>query len=454
MQTPTNSLLLPVETLNREFDGKLLFALHAVERGWKPIIGSRHDIHRNIASFPPSLYFSKSVRAGARTMYKIIPNVGHKICALDEEALVRLSNKIYLMKTDPLVAEATDMVFAWGHSDAEVYPQIDGMAGTPIVETGNPRADMMRPELRSFFADTIDDIRSRFGRFALFNSNFSIVNHFITGQARFRVGKWVAKDDADGLKGDLDRFKGALFEEFKKLVPRLAQAVAPNNLVIRPHPSENFQTWCDLTDHLPNVHVVHEGNVIPWLAAADVLIHCGCTSAVEAAIVGTPAIAYEPVMKDFWELDLPNDISQVMDDPDEACSEARRLLKLGGGGATRLDAARKSVIDAHIAALDGELACDRILDAIDDHPHLRDTRTTLPRRLGGIGMTAFRNLERTARTRRKSSPSSAAYAAHKFPGISLEDAENRRRRLSAALGRFDGIKLRQLRKDVFAVEKA
>ena len=60
---PSPSLLLPVETLNREFDGKLLLALHAAERGWDVVIGKRSTLHDHVWRLPRSIYFSKDVRA-------------------------------------------------------------------------------------------------------------------------------------------------------------------------------------------------------------------------------------------------------------------------------------------------------------------------------------------------------------------------------------------------------
>ena len=63
-----DTLLLPVETLNREFDGKLLLALCAAERGLKPIIGGRTAIHDRLPALPRSIYLSKGVRSGSRPM--------------------------------------------------------------------------------------------------------------------------------------------------------------------------------------------------------------------------------------------------------------------------------------------------------------------------------------------------------------------------------------------------
>jgi surface carbohydrate biosynthesis protein len=50
--------------------------------------------------------------------------------------------------------------------------------GTSIHLTGNPRGDLLRPELRGFYARDIESIRREYGDFILMNTNFKPVNAF------------------------------------------------------------------------------------------------------------------------------------------------------------------------------------------------------------------------------------------------------------------------------------
>ena len=100
---PSRSLLLPVVTLNREFDGKLLLALHAAERGWRTNIGKRSTLHDNLQRFPRSINLSKDLRAGNRSMFRILAGFGHTIIGLDEEGMVNASDEMFLLKIDPEV---------------------------------------------------------------------------------------------------------------------------------------------------------------------------------------------------------------------------------------------------------------------------------------------------------------------------------------------------------------
>ncbi|MEX0808000.1 MAG: surface carbohydrate biosynthesis protein [Dongiaceae bacterium] len=450
---PPETLVIPVETLNREFDGKLLLALAAAERGYRAIVGGRTRLHRHLTDLPPSIYLSKGIRTGNRVILSLLEKLGHTVVALEEEGLVRFSDEAYLMMLDVETFNRAQMLFAWGHDNAEVWRRFGGYRGTPIIEAGNPRMDMLRPEVRNFYTDDVAAIRQRYGRFALFNSNFSFVNHFIPGHIRFRIPANARSERYDQMRSGVYQHKKALFDSFCALIPSLSKAVQPHNLVIRPHPSENRQTWRDVAAGLPNVHVVYEGTVVPWLLAADVLVHNSCTSGVEAAILGTPALSYRPVWSAEFDPPLPNDVSSEFDDA-AALGDAAQAILARNSAERSLSPANYERLSHHVAALDGKLSCDRILDALVEQ---QDRFASMPapglldRAIGHAGVAA-RNARR-AITTRMMGRSSATYTAYKFPGLDEAYVATRIERFCTLLGRFDGIGVRRLRDDIFLLER-
>lgn len=448
-----DTLLLPVETLNREFDGKLLLGLFALERGWKPIIGGRAIMHAELLSFPPSVYFAKGARSGSQEIFAQLAGLGHRIVAADEEALVRSSDELFLLKLDPDTLKHVRVLFAWGEDNAELWRRSAHYAGTPIDCAGNPRVDVMRRELRGYHAPEIESIRRRMGDFALLNSNFSVVNHFIPNKTRFKVADWVSAEQRESMKTGLLDHRRALFERFLEIVPRLARALAPLTLVIRPHPSENAAAWQAAARGLPNVQVLHEGPVVPWLVAARVLLHNGCTSAVEAAVIGTPALAFRPVTSDEFDIRLPNALSL------ECFDEATLLAKLQAvarGASLGMTEAQRAVLRHHVSGLDGPFCCERILDGLAAHRDrladgsaaggrsrmeaiLRHRKRWLPKRI----IAAIRGPSRQDR-----------YLAHKFPGLPQEHIDDRIGRLQRVLGRFEGVRARRVKPDIYALQRS
>jgi surface carbohydrate biosynthesis protein len=447
-------LLLPVETLNREFDAKLLLALHAAERGWQPVIGKYSAVNNHIRRFERSVYFSKGLRSENGPTFRIVNGLGHAIVGLDEESLVNTSDDMLLLRMDSKVLRPVRMAFAWGANDARVFGLAEGLNGKPIIPSGNPRIDLLRPELGGFFAAEVAKIRERFGRFAMLNTNFAMVNHFLPNQTRFRVAKWVPSETAMELKSGLLGHKAKLLGAFLDLLPRLSEALKPDVLVVRPHPSENWQTWRDAVRGLENVHVIHEGSIGTWLTAANVLIHNGCTSAVEAAILGTPALSYRPFKANGYDNDLPNGLSLEFEDADGLIAEAVAKTRAGSNAQPELDAnldsARRALLDGHVSALSGPLACERLLDAIEQNTDIlqpgagpfTQSLTRVRHRAHRIYRNLGKSSERTGKPQ---------YRRHKFPKTQATDIDARIARFQAALGRFDGYHAEQIRPKIFRI---
>jgi hypothetical protein len=344
------------------------------------------------------------------------------------------------------VLRRTRALFAWGPENAEAWQGCPDYHGAPIHVTGNPRVDMMRPELRPFFAEEAQRIRERFGSFVLVNSNFASLNHYLPGQTTLRAPESATAPNAHAAH------RHALFRHFLELVPRIAAAFPEHNVVVRPHPVENHETWRAAAGGLANVHVVHEGSVIPWLLAARVMIHNSCTTGLEGYLLDAPIVAYRPVCSDDFDQRLPNSLSHEVFD-------AKALLDavataLAGGLVWDAEAARvrRDLAAHHLAALDGPLASQRIADVLDRFEATAE-RTTPPL------LTRFVGRVRAARRRRSKlrhadTPGhkrSLVYTRHRFPGIALREVHERIGRLGVLLGRFERVQARELGQNVFEV---
>ena len=174
------TLIIPVENQGRELDPKLLFATVAAQRGFTSFIGSRGDVDFRLASFPRGLYIAKSLTPRSKKVFGILRQLGHEIVAWDEEALVTfpLPEIYYTRRLSPLTFGAISHFFAWGEANAELWRKYPSYPGTPIHVTGNPRGDLLRPELRGYFAKDAEERRERYGDFLLINTNFGHVNAY------------------------------------------------------------------------------------------------------------------------------------------------------------------------------------------------------------------------------------------------------------------------------------
>jgi surface carbohydrate biosynthesis protein len=443
-------LILPVENLVRELDAKLLLACVAVERGLSCILGSRTEVDYCVGRFAPSIYFSKSMTRKSRVLFRILHHLGSEIVVQDEECMAYNSAEHYhACRLSPETLPRVATLFAWGRDSADLLRSYPSYSGTAIHTVGSPRVDLLRPELREFFEDDVRRIRERFGKFVLINSNFAMVNGFFDS---FNVLKTPSSPGAEpklgasGFGTTREFSKGyaahrtALFEAFKGLLPRLGEAFPDYTFILRPHPSERREPWIDAARPLPNVHVVHEGNVIPWLLAADALIHNGCTTAVEAAVAGTPVVSFQPAKADPYDADLPNRLGRQATSVDELCEILRGVLNGEFEGVPVPGASR--LLEEHLAALDGPLASDRILDVLEQSDAIRHglPRAPVGSYLRGRIRSSVRTFEkRFIRARLPGHTKNPAYQEHCFPGVSIDELRARIARLSRVLHRFEHV---------------
>jgi surface carbohydrate biosynthesis protein len=459
------TLLIPVENQVRELDPKLLLASVAAKRGFSSILGFRREMHFHISSFPPGIYLSKSMTAASDLMFQIMRKLGHEIVAWDEEALVHLPPDTYFSRRlSPVAMAFVSHMLAWGQDNAELWRQFPHLpTGTEIHVTGNPRNDLLRPEISHYYKETVVELRKRYGDFILINTNFNHVNAFYPrlnlfvpndkpgGEPRFgRAAKGMSREYAEGLR----HHKQALFEKFQQIIPAIEKAFPEHNILVRPHPTENQEIYHKIAVGCERVKVTNEGNVVPWLMAAKALIHNGCTTGVEAYVMGVPAISYRGAVNENYDdgfYRLPNLLSHQCFDFEELSTTLGRILggELGAAGGDE----REILARQHLAGLDGPLACERIVDVCEkiiDGPPQR-SKPALFDRLTGYCMASMRTLKRQIKARLPRGHKKPEFHRHRYPEVSLEEMRTRASRLQRVLGYSGELKVEQIRHKFFRI---
>ncbi|MGD2099821.1 MAG: hypothetical protein PVG35_19770 [Desulfobacterales bacterium] len=458
-------LLIPVENQVRELDPKLLFACVAAERGFTSVIGSRREMEFNIDMFPLSIYLSKSMTVRSLLFFRVANKFGHDIVTWDEEALVHLPPETYFSRRlDPRSIRYVSHLFAWGEENAELWRQYKYLPDfVPIHVTGNPRTDMLRPELRSFYENEVEQLQSMYGDFILVNTNFNHINAFgsdmnlfkpvkIPGQkpAFGRAARGMSRDYAEGLRDH----KQAIFDQFKKLIPELVAAFPTYNVVMRPHPTENHEAYKNIASKCERVFVTNEGNVVPWLMAAKAVIHNGCTTGVEAYMMGVPAISYRAVVNDDYDYGfyvLPNKMSHQCFDVRQLKDLLKEILSGQVGAADGKE--RKSLIKHYLAALEGPLACERMIDVIESISEGTNPAdpVRLKNRLERRALTHGLHLAKRIKASLPGSHNRPEFQRHRYPGISLENLRGKLKQFQQLRGNDQELQVEQISNVMFKI---
>lgn len=443
-------LYLPMETKARELHAKVLLAGTAAEAGMPVLLGHIKEVKRELEYLPPGIVAYKSVAGRFSEQFRRMRHLGHRIVAWDEEGLVYSDPATYLAQRVSADAfQQVERFFAWGDRQAgHIRAGYPGFSDR-IVPSGSPRFDILRAEYRHLFDAECARLRSRFGGFILINTNFSACNHFHGPGAAQRVWRLqgrVRKPGDEEMVRRLTAHKCALLAAFREMLPFLSRRYPERKIVLRPHPSENQETWMESARGLDNVVVCFEGAVAPWLLASEVLVHNGCTTGIEAFALDRPVVAYRPCVSDEFDPVLPNAVSETANSLEQLGQALDGILADPAASRGR-QAEHERLALEYVANLSGPAAVDRIVGELralavagaDPERRLTNGITRLARR-------AWHRLKPAAQPYRKPD---AAYQEQKFPGLESSEVAGCLENLGRPHGRFGNLQVSPLRNTRF-----
>ncbi len=355
-------ILLSIETKVREFPGKVLLACFLAERGFRVLLSNNRRVREAVKS-DAWLFIDRNTFANRIPFFKKLTSRSVKIACLDEEGIVWANPGIYLKRLNSESMDMTSLFFTWGAKQTALVEQV--RKKTKILETGNPRMDLLRPELRALYQQRADELKAKYGDFIIIVSNFAWNNHCFVNEEKDspenayidllkRQGHILTAEDEAFHRENLV-YKGMVFEKFKELVRGLSIKFPDLKIIVRPHPSENHDTWKKSLSGLDNVFVLFEGELEPWIIAARTVIHNSCTSGVLAALLNRTSVSYMPYNDARFEHEMPNSVSAqacTIDDVADLVTKSPIPQEV------------PTVLKEYIAATEGKFAAERIADGI------------------------------------------------------------------------------------------
>ncbi len=446
-------LILPVETKVRELDAKAYLACVAAEAGFRVILGEQRALRGRLGLLPRGFYLDKSLAPSRVRFFQRLNRLGFRPLAWCEEGLVYRDRQAYLHeRIAPGAFGRTEAFFAWGQNQAGDVRSIMG-DDERIHVTGNPRFDLLRPGIRELYEPAAKSLRRRFGSYLLINTNFARYNHFYGRDQVLEIlrARGILRDEGDErfFTGWID-FLGRVFESFVDMLPRLARAFPDRTIVLRPHPSENHETWRRIAAELPNVKVIYEGSVLPWILAAELSIHNSCTTGLEGALLGRPVLAYRPVLSETYDSFLPNRVSVNLTSFDDLVHGIEDALAGRYRAPLATDQAVCADVERYIASRDGTWATERIITHISNLA--RATSDGNRRRYVARGHDCAGQFVRSvAKALSISFHKSQDYTAQKFPGLTAHEVVDLVGRYRDLMGRFDRVRVRPLYRNAVRV---
>lgn len=339
--TPTRSKIEPiayltVEVKQREFESRLIIACHLLKAGFPVMIGQQWGLFANVETLPPGVVLFKTVNDIQAHNMANYRKAGHLVAATDEEVLICLDDRCFLMNFGSVAADNCDLFLAQSEPHKAAierrFPQLAGR----IEVTGNARIDALGLKRRAGIIAEAAAIRRQQGRYILFNTNFGSVNS-VWGSLQMIADIWVAAgslvlDDPASVANfnALVAWEERNFTELLQLIDWTVKNMTEFKVVIRPHPAEKKDFWLERYAGNPRVAVMPGTPPHPWIMGAELTMHTACTTGLEAVLMDHATLNLVPTHRPDFE-PITSRVNPVVKTWQEAAAAAEAFLRRGVG---------------------------------------------------------------------------------------------------------------------------
>ena len=456
------NIYLHIEVLLRELDSRLLLAVLAASRDHKVFLADISSLQTAAkkGTLTPGVLLTKSLTPSEKKLirHNVFQSQSIAITSIDEESgLANVSDYEVFSRqrySDDTLQQAS-AAFCWGDEDTEALKRVFPQHASKIFKSGSPRVDLWRPRFREYW----QEFAAKPGKpYLLVSSNMTanLTNPLHVTIQGMRKSGYFSRDEKEFY-----RLLGLVAEQWKLIVAfaeaieNLSKKTSGFDIVLRPHPTENTETWKALLHGMPNVHVIREGGITSWVNDAFAVMHNGCTTAFEATIAGTPALAYTPFPQEY-EMKAPNDLSKRISNPDELVDEVTKIFDThqASKGTIKDAPSLPRALVEKIYIDEEELAADKIIRVwesleIEDEGKKTDwrrfRRVLIRKKIRSFPAMLFHALGGRSSQR--------SYSSQKFPGFDLSEIRAKVERLVGLLDVHDTIQVKRLSKTVILVKK-
>lgn len=379
----TTRVALILDNPKRDLDGLALVACQLLHRGARPTVVPMYQQGYDLPLLTPDVVLVNYARLNNKDLLATYRAIGSRVAVMDTEGGVLSEqgadspeNWARHFRVSGF-ADLVDGYFFWGEKVRAAFLADSGLPADALQVTGCPRYDVCALPWRNALVYSKDG-------YVLINTNFSSINPIYTRSDDRE--KWIFKDlgweasYVDRLFSDLT----AVFPRYLDILVRLARDNPSLSFLVRPHPFENPAPYRECFGGVSNVEINGDGNILPVIAHASLVLHLNCGSAVETNLLGKVPVSLEFLNTNTMRrhAPLPSKISCHAEGYDDLCAWVRDPAEC----AARHDPAL--VMKGHIAPwfgpLDGRASqrlADGLLELAPRSTHTR--RPSLARSLRG-----------------------------------------------------------------------
>lgn len=291
-------ICLVVDNPLRDLDGLVLLAWHFAQHNFQVWLVPMYDQAYDIRAIRPDFVLLNYVRNNNLQHVYAYLQEGVKVGVLDTEGTGgKTPEEFARLVGSSGGAKHLDLYCTWGSSQAQALETAGVVPANRISITGCPRYDFCA----SPWSNALPKPRIQPG-YVLINTNFPIVNpRYSAGSHDEFKTMLSAGFDAEFATQYIADARQAN-QGMVNLIDALCDSFPAQQFVLRPHPFESREPYERLSKYA-NFQIRQEGTSLEWLNQSRLLLHLNCSTAVEASMLGKPAIS--PAWLDTPALRVP-----------------------------------------------------------------------------------------------------------------------------------------------------
>lgn len=315
------NIYINTESIVRELDGNILLALIAASKGHEVIVSDLESILKGIKAgiLTPGIFHTKSLTPANHkiALHDFMIKEGFKITSLDQEPGIEVSgyDSFASARFSDKSIEQSSAVFCWGPEDFTCLKKKYPNHVNKFYLTGSPRVDLWRPRFKDYWSKPKKNLSKPF---LLISSSMTRANtndlYFEEIKKRQKFNYYENNFEQE-LKVDLFRASEDLKKtyHFIEAIKYLAKNNIGYDIIFRPHPAENIDTWKFYLGGIPNVYVIREGPISIWVNNSFAIMHSRCTTSIEATIAQKKVITFIPFKTEFYNDAISNQLGHKVE---------------------------------------------------------------------------------------------------------------------------------------------
>ena len=324
------TVYLPVELINRELLARAFLSVKLANSNHQVYVFEhtffdRNDWHKK------GIYIGKNCFRTevpySKFFYKKMKESGVNLWYLDEEGGVYPGDssdwaEFLLCRLNPNDLDKEDKILVWGNWQKKVFDSCNSAAETVI--TGIPNFEILHPKYQKSMLEFDLEVTKGNKNYILINTRFGLGNSKRGIAEVFSSNSPTSKNYPDSFLENFFIADNQMMFDMIELSVTIAKSFPNEKIIIRPHPNEDENLYKQLTKKISNINVIKSGGVESWIRMSKVLIHNGCSTAIQANIAEKKVVTYLPKngskFQNKYAPGLPNSIGIIAGTHEEVIS--------------------------------------------------------------------------------------------------------------------------------------